>query len=396
VLAVALLLILAGANAINLLRVARAVTVFDLEPMRELRALRGLAPGDEILHVRDESGTALLWVTYFLDDRPLVLGRDSPYYLHRRWPFYQEAITAPLVLVNRDAARPSPWAAATVHENDRYRVLRKDPAVLSYLDFDGAPRALAADQQFRLDFLADRTLIDGRSFPVAFPVGEGRTVAMGVWAVGGATLRVQDAHGARVLRVSGGEPLRWPASPRPAQATIANVGGETILLAGWAAVTERGPWPAGGEVTGGPLDVLRDEVVPGSGFFAVGGWHGPEGGVRWSRGSGVAVFANPGRAAPLRMDCLLWRPGLVEATRLALLVNGRPAGTPACSGAPEVFALSEALLGPLSWAMLEIRVDPVFVPQRAGVSTDPRELGVLVRSLRLEPAMGQGPGRGHP
>jgi hypothetical protein len=96
------------------------------------------------------------------------------------------------------------------------------------------------------------------------------------------------------------------------------------------------------------------------------------------------------------MDCLLWRPGLVEATRLALLVNGRPAGTPACSGAPEVFALSEALLGPLSWAMLEIRVDPVFVPQRAGVSTDPRELGVLVRSLRLEPAMGQGPGRGHP
>ncbi len=385
--AVALLLVLAGVSAVNLFRAARTVTVLDLEPMMELRALAGLVPRDQALHVRDESGTALLWLTYFLQDRSLYLGHDSPYYLHRRWRFYQESITAPLVLVNREALRLSPWDAGTVYENRQYRVARKDPAVLAYLDFAVAPRTLEADQELRVSFLPDRTVVDGRSFAAPLPTADGRAVALGLWAAGAPTLRVRGAGGERVLRPSGDrEAIQWPASPRPSEAIIANAGAGTVLVPGWMAVVSRDSWSTGPGGSEGPLTILRDEVLPGSGFFTVDGWHGLEGRVRWSRGRGVAVFRNPRETSSLHIGCALSRPGFLEIPRIALLVNGRAVGRPHCSGIDsEVFALPETLLGARSWSMLEVRVDRVFVPRNMEVSDDERDLGILVRGLRLEP-----------
>ena len=385
--ALALLLVLTVASAVNLLRAARAVTVFDLAPLIELRALDRLAPRDQALHVRDESGTALLWVTFFLQDRPLYLGNSSPYYLHRRWPFYQEAITAPLVLVNRDAARLSPWDAGAVYENRRYRVVRKNPAILAHLDFSPTPRALEADQEFRVSFLRDRTVVDGRLFAPGLATPQGPTIALGLWTVGPSTVRVRSAGAEAELRVNGDrEAISWRVSSPPSDVVIVNVGAQTMLVPGWIAVVDQPSWPESPDGPAGPLTILRDEVLPGSGFLAVSGWHGPEGPVRWSRASGIAVFANPRRSASLRIDCRLWRPGLVEVTTVAMLVNGRSVGRLACSGTPEIFRLSETLLGEQSWGLLEIRVDPLFVPKVAGVSADGRDLGVLVRSLRLEPS----------
>jgi hypothetical protein len=132
---------------------------------------------------------------------------------------------------------------------------------------------------------------------------------------------------------------------------------------------------------------LRDEVLPRSGFLAVSGWHGPEESGRWTRGTALAVFPNPGRSASLVIDCFLWRPGVAPDIKIALLVNGSVVGPPACSGASsEAFPLPEALLGRQSWGLLELRVDPVFIPRATGLSPDGRDLGTLVRGLRLEPA----------
>jgi hypothetical protein len=386
--ALAVLLGLAAASAVNLFRIGRAVTVFDVAPMTALRALHQRIPPGQAIHVRDESGTALLWVTYFLRDRALYLGTESPYYLHRRWPFYQDAITAPLVLVNRDAVRLSPWDAGTVYENERYRVARKDPALVAYLEFERRPFALDPDGELRVSFLPDRTLVGGRPHGPVPDMAAGRTVALGLWAAGPSTVRIRDRVDERVLHVNGaGGHVSWPGRAAPGEVVITNAGPRTVLVAGWLGVAAGALWPAGASGLDGPLGVLREEVLPGSSFFAVSGWHGPEGRVRWSRASGVAVFENPRRGSSLSIDCALWRPGMTGVTTIAVLVNGQPLGDLRCSGASsEVFLLPAALLGGLPWAMLEIRVDPLFVPKAAGVSADPRALGVLVRGLRLEPA----------
>jgi hypothetical protein len=385
--ALAVLLALAVTSAVNLVRIGRAVTVLDLTPMMGLGALQRLTPPDQAVHVRDESGTALLWVTYFLQDRALYLGTESPYYLHRRWPFYQDAITAPLVLVNRDAVRVSPWDGGTVYENGRYRVARKEPAILAYLEFAPRPFALAPDGELRMSFLPDRTLVDGRSHGPVPDMAGGRTVALGLWAAGASTVRVRDGVDERVLHVNGvGGPVSWPGRAPPGEVVITNAGSRTVLVPGWLAVAAGARWPAVASAPEGPLGILREEVLPGSGFFAVSGWHGPEGRVRWSRAAGVAVFENPRRESILSIDCVLWRPGLTRVTTTAVLVNGRPLGDLVCSGrSSEVFPLPEAVLGGSPWGMLEIRVDPLFVPKAAGVSADDRDLGILVRGLRIEP-----------
>jgi hypothetical protein len=385
--AVAVVLIVVAASGANLLRQARTASVFDVGAIRALSELARLAPRDQPVHVRDESGTALLWVTFFLRDRGLYLAHYSPYYLHRDWRFYQQPITAPLVLVNRDVPSLTPWDAGTVYENLRYRVLRKEPGVLAHLDFSHELNTLRPDDQLRVSFLPGRVVVDGRPFVPGLPTAEGRAVALGLWTTSTATVRLVNGTKDSVLRVTGDrDGLSWPASPPPSEMAIVNAGPHSLLVPGWIAVVTPDYRPAVAKVPDGPLTIARERILPGSDVFLVRGWHGLEGSTRWTGAAGLAAFRNPREPSSLAIDCASLRPPSVAPPGVTLLVNGRSLGPLTCSGtSSEMFQLTDAVLGGLSWGWLEIRVDPVFIPRSTGISTDGRALGVLVRGLRLEP-----------
>jgi hypothetical protein len=82
-------------------------------------------------------------MTYFLKNYNLSFSHYTPYYPRRNWPFYQDAISADLVLVNKDVALAAPWASETVYENSHYRILRKDARILAHLDFQEEGQALS-------------------------------------------------------------------------------------------------------------------------------------------------------------------------------------------------------------------------------------------------------------
>jgi hypothetical protein len=88
-------------NLVTLASLCSHVTVPNLSPILDLQHADRMVPKGETIQVRDELDTSLLWITYFLRHRNLSLAHYSPYYLFKEWSFYQKAISANFVIVNK-------------------------------------------------------------------------------------------------------------------------------------------------------------------------------------------------------------------------------------------------------------------------------------------------------
>jgi hypothetical protein len=166
-----------------------ATTALDFPALMALRNIQGNIPDGESVHIRDAKDTPLLWMTYFLKDYTISFSHYTPYYPRQDWPFYQDVISAALVVVNKDVSRAAPWALETVYENSRYRILRKDPRILKHLDFQAGVQALKSGDTMRLDVLIDRLEVDGQAFALAEHVQNGEVLRLGVLAPAGSVVK---------------------------------------------------------------------------------------------------------------------------------------------------------------------------------------------------------------
>ena len=133
---------------------------------------------------------------------------------------------------------------------------------------------------------------------------------------------------------------------------------------------------------------------PETAFLVYGdGWHRSEfaGGRswRWTAGSAVLQFRNPGADVLLTMH-LAGRPDAGEGRQRVTLVIDERAVHEFDLETTDLTVVEHQLnadaLGPDGIVEMELRIDPPFVPaERDAASTDARELGVRVYYLFVEP-----------
>jgi hypothetical protein len=364
-------------------RMTQTVRVIDLSPLADVLGAGALARGGETIHVRDDRDTDLLWVTYFLKDHDLFLAHYSPYYMVRDWPFYRNAIDTDLVLVRKPASLDEPWASEVVHENSRYRLIRKDRGVLAHLDFDPRARVLKTGQRLEIRVSPDRIDVDRAPFPLGTPlVGKRGVVRLGIFAPEGATLRLSSASGEELIRVQKDlEVLDQPITRFPLDLTLVNEGARSVVAPGWLEVVDAAN---PGRVKPGALfHQGLEEVLPGSGFFVVDGWYGLEPGPqRWTAAASVSVFRNPFSAVALSI-----RGGLPDlpGVEARVTLNDRQLGTLREAGEVNAtFPVPPEVLGSSGWGDLEITVNRTFNPHALKLSSDRRDLGVRVTRIGFE------------
>jgi hypothetical protein len=353
----------------------------DIAPAAALSDAAGM-DRDTTVHVRDDRDTELLWVTYFLKRQSLALGHESPYFLTRDWRFYQKPITADLVLVRNDTPLSEPWSAGPRYANSRYALLRKNAAILAHLDFWSAPRFLLPGQELTIGVRPDAIGVDQTSFPLRTPLpGRPLVLRLGAFVPAGAVVRIAGEGRPETQRAVRDAPVIERLLPAlPARLSLASEGDRGVLLPGWVELAEPGTLPP---ITEGALDRLPAEVLPGSGFLVVDGWHGPEPGLRWTRARALAVFRTPPAPASLVVEGMLLG-GQGPTARLVL--NGHQLGQIDQPGRFEAtFELPPGILGPSAWSELRVTVDKVFNPGRMGLSGDNRDLGVAFTRLELTP-----------
>jgi hypothetical protein len=390
VLAGGLVAALLATNAALALALARSVTAIDLAPLAHLKRAAALGGSGKAIHVRDARDTDLLWLTYFLKDHDLFLAHASPYYMRKDWPFYRSAVDADLVLVRAGGTNGAPWAGPVVHEDERHRLVRRDPRVLVHLDFVDRARVLARGEGVRIGLHPDRIDVDGASFALggslaARPV----SLRLGLFARERSAIGVDTGERHQLIHVAEDiAVVDRPIASLPIEVSLVNAGDRAVLLAGWLEVVEAASRP---NVEPEALfDLVRNEVVAGSGLFAVEGWQEMESGGegRWTTGTGHAVFRNPSRVVALHLRGRLPdQPGTVAR----VLLNDRVLGALDAPGPFEAtFVVPAEALGAAAWGHLAIDVNRTFNPRAHGVSTDCRDLGVLItraqfRSLDLPP-----------
>ncbi len=362
-----------------------AETIPDLRPLIELRRVTGLIPEDETIHVRDAEGTELLWITYFLHGSNLSLAHYSPYYLWRDWPFYRESIDADLVLVNKRAPLGEAWAAETVYENSQYKVLRKDLGIMVHLDFAETARPLGKSQALKVRLLQGGVLsINGRPFFLGSGrPGQSASLRLGAFVPKGSTISISSSDIQERIR-----PTRdllvidRPITGLPMEMTLANEGERSVLIPGWLELVSREGRLKNLLATQGIFSQFREEVIPGSGFFTVNGWHGlEEGKRRWSKIAALSVFRNPFKPAALKIGGFLPSQSGGKAT---VSLNGRVLGEVVDGGGfTRAYLIPQELLGLSSWGELEVRVNRTFTPRALNLSSDPRDLGIAITELTL-------------
>ncbi|MDE2322853.1 MAG: hypothetical protein KGL31_13235, partial [candidate division NC10 bacterium] len=375
-------------NLMGMITLSRRVaeTIPDLRPLIELRKITDLIGEDETIHVRDAEGTELLWITYFLQDSNLSLAHYSPYYLWRDWSFYRESIDADLVLVNKRTPSGEAWAAETVYENSGYKLLRKDPRIMVHFDFAHTARLLGTGQALKLRFLQGGVLSinDGRPFLL----GGGRsdqstTLRLGAFVPTGSTISISSSDTQE--RISPPQDLLVidrPITRLPMEMTLTNEGERSILIPGWLELVSREGRLKNVLATQGIFGQFREEVIPGSGFFTVNGWHGlEEGKRRWSKIAALSVFRNPFKPAALKIGGILPSQSGGKAT---VSLNGRELGEVVDAGEfTRTYLIPQELLGVSSWGELEVRMNRTFSPRALNLSSDPRDLGIAITELTL-------------
>jgi hypothetical protein len=376
-------------NFTNLL--ALSAWVVEITPhlpsLSGLRAINSLIRTEESIHIRDAKGTPLLWMTYFLRDYNLALTHYSPYYMRRDWPFYQETISADLVLVDKDSRLYAPWADGTVYENARYALLRKHSSILSHLDFQVGGQSLKPGGAMKVEVLIDRLTVAGRSFSLGRQVQGGELLRVGVWVPAGARVRFGAADRAQsTLFTQDAYALDWRIQSPPATIVLTNEGERPIWIQGWLEIVVPGWESDHHRLRSAFVERHREPVLPGSAFFGLGGWYPLEEGVRrWIREAAFALFRNPFKAACIELEGVVpgWAQG-IASPQARVLLNGQTLGELDTPGAfRQKYCVSEEVLGSSEWGELEITASRTFNPKRLGLSEDSRDLGVMLTHLQL-------------
>lgn len=381
------IVLLVAINVVHLTALARwkAQANMDFPALLALRQIKNVIPPGTTIHIRDAKDTPLLWMTYFLKDYPLSIAHYTPYYLRRDWPFYQQAISADWVLVDADAMPTATWAIEAAYTNSRYRLLRKDPRLLFHLDFRHETRALRPGDAFVMQGRLDGLVLDGHAFDLPQQLQAGQVLRLGVWGPAGLRLRCDCMGQEQVIQQTDDfAVLEWPLPGSPWQVRLENEGPRTLWIPGWVEVRQHASQAS---QNASAFDILawhREEVLPASGVFQVSGWHPlEEGQRRWMTGASVSVLKNPRKPVVLALEGVIpnWQPALPPSTatiRLNDRVLGRLTGLGPFRA---TYPVSEEILGPSSWAALELQVNALFTPKQVGVSDDPRPLGLMLTRL---------------
>jgi hypothetical protein len=371
------------ANISFALRLSQSVTPVELSPLAELQSGKGLARDGETIHIRDDRDTDLLWVTYFLKNYNLSLAHYSPYYMWRDWPFYRNAIATDLVLVRKPDPSGAAWAGELVHENSRYKLIRKDRGILVHLDFEEHARVLEKGQRIQISVFADHIDVDRTPFPLGMSLnGKGTSLRLGVFAPEGATIRVGVANTLEPIRVALKDlaVIDRPIEEFPLEITLANEGGRSVMVPGWLEVVDS---VRGRDVEPEALfQRFQEEVVPGSGFFVVDGWQRLEQGKqRWTTAASHSVFRNPSKAVALNITgSLPDQPGIEGHVVLNDRILGKLDRPGEFSAS---FLVLPEVLGSSAWGDLGLGVNRAFNPLALGLSSDCRDLGVQVTDIGL-------------
>lgn len=381
--------LLAATNIANLIGLSRSVvaSALDFPSLLALRNVKGLLQGTERIHIRDAQDTPLLWMTYFLKDYDLSLAHYTPYFLRWDWPFYQEAISADLVLVNKDTPGGEPWAIETVYENTRYKLLRKDPKILAYVDSQRNGRRLKHGDTVRIEVLTDHLVIDNRSIALGRTMQSGDSLRMGLLAPAGSALRLNSPNQEEMLRLARNiETLQWPIAHFPSEIKVRNDSERTLFMSGWVEVMDGTVEPDSPVARGDIFTWFPEDVIPGSGFYLVSGWYTlEEDKRRWSRDASFSIFRNPSKPVALTVAGFLSRPpgdGLPQ--KASIFLNGYLLGELDKPGDfRETYFVPEEILGSSAWGSLEIDVNKTFNPKALGISEDSRDLGLFMTHLAL-------------
>jgi hypothetical protein len=390
VVVVALLALLSATNCVYLVALAKwtASVALDFPSLLALRYVKGVIQNAERIHIRDAMDTSLLWIAYFLKDYDLSLAHSTPAYLRPDWPFYQKAILADFVLVDKGAASAEPWAMAAVYENDRYKILRKDPNVSVHLDFRAGPSMLTPGQELRLDIRPEMLVVDHQAVPLTPPLANAPVMLrLGTYAPVGAAIRVGTSGQSETIRPARDlRSFEVPLEELPVTVTLENAGTRGMLLTGWLELLR-----VQGKTAKSPPEEevsapLQEEVLPGSSFFVADGWHQLEGNYkRWTKGAAFALFRHPVKPRALQIEGFLpFPPDATSPVKASILVNGHLLGELNEPGSfARMYAIPVEILRTSGWAELEVRCDRTLNLKTLGLSADERDLGVLVQRLEL-------------
>jgi hypothetical protein len=380
--------LLLATNVIHLMALSRwMVSVStDFPSLLALRNVKNVVSPGERIHVRDARETSLLWIAYLLKDYELALAHCPPAYRSQDCPVRQPAIQSELVLVDKGVFRANSWAVATVYENDRYTLLRKDSRILAHLDFSAGAYPLQKGQQVRLKLLDDTIFVDGKTFPHGTPLQKRLvTLRLGAYLPKGAVIRISSAGGEETIHLSEDQfGIGWPITEQPMEIALTNEGDRQILLAGWLQLVDS--QGSGNLPSEEIFERFREEVLPGSRFFIADGWHSLAGGPRrWTKDTSLAIFRNPRQTVALNLEGFLpVQPNGAAPRAVHIFVNGHLMKVLQEAGSfAQTYLVRKEVLDSSEWGDLEISVNKMLNQKASSLGEGAQELGMFISRLEM-------------